>query len=191
MRKSTKLMVGLGVVAGLGVALAPLATFADPMGSDALTVNVNSDCAIAEDGSSNQILIDGEWEGTGVPGDNVTLTGPGTGGVAAVTFECSENSKVTIAATAADLSNGSDTIEADQITAYYTGANGMTIVAAYADSSNYGALADTATTVANGTAVSTGDLTFTVAGYKAQLKADQEPGVYEGDITYTFALVNE
>lgn len=189
MRKSTKLMAGLGVVAGLGVALAPLATFADPMGSDALTVNVNSDCAIAEDGSSNQILIDGEWEGTGVPGDNVTLTGPGTGGVAAVTFECSDNSKVAISATAEDLTNGSDTIEADQITATYTGANGMTIVAAY--SGQYGALADTATTVANGTAVSTGDLTFTVAGYKAQLKADQEPGVYEGDVTYTFALVNE
>lgn len=46
MRKSTKIMAGLGVVAGLGVALAPLATFADTtnLGVDHLTITVQSGC---------------------------------------------------------------------------------------------------------------------------------------------------
>ena len=46
MRKSTKIMAGLGVVAGLGVALAPLATFADTtnLGVYHLTVVIESGC---------------------------------------------------------------------------------------------------------------------------------------------------
>lgn len=191
MRKSTKLMAGLGVVAGLGVALAPLATFADAMGTDSLTVNVNSDCALATAGEpAAQVVIDGEWEGTGTPGQLVTLTGKaGATNVSTVSFNCSVNSKVAISATAEDLSNGSDTIAADQISATYTGDGGMSIVAAY--SGQYGALATTATPVANGTAAAATGMTFTVGGYKAQLKADQEPGEYTGDVTYTWALVND
>jgi hypothetical protein len=50
MRKSTKLMAGLGVVAGLGVALAPLATFAEAVGTDTLTVTIDVACKLTADG---------------------------------------------------------------------------------------------------------------------------------------------
>ncbi len=62
MRKSTKIMAGLGVVAGLGVALAPLATFAaDPvnLGTDHLTVIVETGCKMtsgtADDTSTSDV----------------------------------------------------------------------------------------------------------------------------------------
>ena len=55
MRKSTKLMAGLGVVAGLGVALAPLATFADTtnLGVDHLTVVIESGCEMTSGQADN------------------------------------------------------------------------------------------------------------------------------------------
>ena len=59
MRKSTKLMAGLGVVAGLGVALAPLATFAegeptvDSLGLDHLTVVISSSCQMTSGVADN------------------------------------------------------------------------------------------------------------------------------------------
>lgn len=46
MRKSTKLMAGLGVVAGLAVAAAPLAVNATDLGVDTLVVTVSSSCSL-------------------------------------------------------------------------------------------------------------------------------------------------
>ena len=195
MRKSTKVMAALGVVAGLGVALAPLATFADGnIGVDNLTVNVNSDCDI--DTTGGGAAFAGNYVGQGQPGDLVEISrNTSNAGTYSVSFACSENSKIQIKAYSAGLTtsdNGGDTIAATAIYGDITTTNGLTAVAGYTSSAYSLALATTpGVVVANGTApaAASGKMTITVNGYKAQLKNDQKPGTYTGTVTYTFANV--
>ena len=198
MRKSTKLMAGLGVVAGLGVALAPLATFA--VNQSQLEVTVTSSCALTEDQNDDPIVIDDLWKGSGAVDDGtITLTKDSTGSdahISVLTFACSENSMVTVSAHSNDLENGNlDVIEAAHVKGMYTGAYGMVVRSAF--SGQYGVLdnSGSAVIIADGTAQpATGspakvpDMTLTVAGYQVVLNEDQVPGTYTGTVDYTWAL---
>ena len=192
MSKINKVIAGLGVVAGLGVALAPVATFAETaIGQDTLTVTVNSSCTLdttVNSGNAFQGAYAGETSTIGA-GVMVALNGQ-TGSSNQVAFDCNENSGITITAATGGLalSGNVDTIAADHIKANYTGANGLTITSGYT-STDYGAL-DATKVVATGTAGSGSNMTFTVDGYKAVLKAGQKSGIYTGTVSYTFDLVN-
>lgn len=188
MSKLNKVIAGLGVVAGLGVAFAPVATFADgtATGSDSLTVNVNSSCAI----DSESAAFAGVYAGTAAVADGEALI-TRSSGTNEVVYDCSENSKITIHATTTGLAYGSaDTIAASSLGVNLTGANGLTIESGFTGNDTYGALG-TNVLVAQGTAPASGNMTFTVNGYKATLKANQKPGEYTGTVSYTFELVNE
>ena len=187
MSKLNKVIAGLGVVAGLGVALAPVASFADgtSAGSDTVNITVNSDCAI----KSGTTSFGGTFAGTDVPGATVEATM--SSGTSTVTFACSENSKVTVSASTSGLTYGSaDTIAADHLAVKVSGDGNMVARAAFTGS-NYGALATTEQIIADGTAPAGGEMVLTVDGYQATLKPNQKPGVYTGTVAYTYALVNE
>ena len=188
MSKLNKVIAGLGVVAGLGVALAPVATFAADAGSDNLTVNVESSCAID---SENEPFA-GVYAGTAAVADE-TVAITRDSGTNSVAYDCSENSKITIHASTDGLAYGStDTIAANMLGVNLTGANGLEIESGFTGNNTYGALG-TNVLVAQGTAPAStsGKMTFTVNGYKATLKGNQKPGTYEGTVAYTFELVNE
>ena len=186
MSKLNKVIAGLGVVAGLGVALAPVASFATATGSDNLTVNVNSSCAI----DSESPAFAGVYAGTAAVADGEALITKSSG-TNEVVYDCSENSKITIHATTDGLAYGSaDTIAANMLGVNLTGANGLTIESGFTGTDTYGALG-TNVLVAQGTAPASGKMTFTVNGYKATLKSNQKPGEYTGTVSYTFELVNE
>ena len=186
MSKLNKVIAGLGVVAGLGVAFAPVATFATATGSDSLTLNVNSSCAI----KSTSAAFAGVYAGTAAVADGTALIEKSSG-TNEVVYDCSENSKITIHATTDGLAySTNDTITASDLGVNLTGANGLTIESGFSGTDTYGALGSDVL-VAQGTALSSGDMTFTVNGYKATLKANQKPGVYTGTVSYSFELVNE
>jgi len=182
MSKLNKVIAGLGVVAGLGVALAPIASFAETAGSDTVNIQVNSDCAI----KANTTPFGGTFSGTGVPSATVNATG----GSSTVVFDCSTNSKVSVSASTTGLSStNGDTIAAANLKVSLTGSNG--IVAESAFDSTYGALSTDSTKVAEGTDNGTTDMTLTVNGYQAVLRADQKPGAYTGTVAYTYAPLTE
>lgn len=183
MSKLNKVIAGLGVVAGLGVALAPIATFAEDIsaGSDTVNIQVNSDCAIKADTTP----FGGTFAGSGVPNTTVSATGASS----TIVFDCSTNSKVSVSASTTGLSStNGDTIAAANLKVSLAGSNGVTAVAAF--DNTYGALSTESTEVATGTDNGTTDMTLTVNGYQAVLKADQKPGAYTGTVAYTYALVN-
>ena len=183
--KFNRIIAGLGVVAGLCVALAPVATFAEtvPAGSDTVNIQVNSDCAIKTGTTS----FTGTFAGSGVPGD--TVDAAISSGTSSVTFACSENSKVTVSASTTGLASGEDTIAADHLAVKLTGDGDMVARTAFTGS-NYGALATTEQIVADGTAPAGGEMVLTVDGYQATLKPNQKPGAYTGTVAYTYTLVN-
>ena len=185
MSKINKVIAGLGVVAGLGVALAPVATFAETAGSDTVNIQVNSDCAI----KASTTPFGGTFAGEGTPGQTVTAESTGT---STVVFDCSTNSRVTVSASSAGLSTNSgvgDTIAATALKVKLAGSNGVTAETAF--NGAYGALNTTETQVAHGTDNGSADMTLTVASYQAVLKADQTPGAYTGTVDYTWALESE
>lgn len=187
MRKSTKLMAGLGVVAGLGVALAPIATFAVATGEDEITVNVTSSCAI----DSSSAAFAGVYAGTAAVADG-TVDIAKTSGTNEVVYNCSENSKITVSASTDGLAySTNDTIAADHLAVNLSGANGLTIESGFTGTDTYGALgADVLVAQGTAPAAASGKMTLTVNGYQATLKANQKPGEYTGTVSYTFALVN-
>lgn len=189
MRKSTKVMAGLGVVAGLGIALAPLATFADAAGANTLTLNINSNCQIA----SGSNIISGTWSKTVDADDTtVTLDAPTSGGNATINFSCNQNSQVTVKAQPSALAGpNSSSIPVTSIQAKYsTTGSGMTLATGF-DSYKYFVSADATTpvTIATGVAPASGNLGITVDGYKVDITDDLQAGTYTGTVTYTFANI--
>lgn len=182
MRKSTKVMAGLGVVAGLGIALAPLATFAASAGSNTLELNINSNCTV----DSTLGNISGTWaETTEAGAKDVDLI---KGGEANDTlkFSCNQNSKVKVYAAATALT-GPEVIPVTSVKAKYSAVGtGMTISNGW-DASAYKAFTNTdATQIASGTAPASGDFGVKVDGYKVTITANQQAGSYTGTVTYTF-----
>ena len=191
MRKSTKLMAGLGVVAGLGVAMAPLATFAEEAaGSHNLKVNVTSECTL----DATDAAFSGEWAGTTSVNTGETVALAGNSADNQITFNCNENSKVDIfaqatALTAADANNA--TIAVTNVQANYSvdGMAGMTLETDWASGLHAFAGTDTVK-IAHGVAPATGSFGIKVAGYSVVVPEQQKAGTYTGTVTYTFDNVD-
>ena len=186
MRKSTKLMVALGVVAGIGVASAPLTTRAanTEIGRDTLGVNVESSCSL----KVNTVSFQGTWTATMPAGDEATLAP--AGGSSAATISCNEHSKFEILAQGTPLTLGTndDTIALNMWKASFQGSEDISFVTPYG--ANYVSLPSSESRIAYSNDAGT-ENTFTVTGYKVQTRSDQKSGHYEGHAIYTFALLDE
>lgn len=74
MRKSTKICAALGVVAGLGVAVAPLSVFADtPTRTDTLHVTVNEACTVNATGIGEALAVENDYDVTLNPGQELEM----------------------------------------------------------------------------------------------------------------------
>ncbi|MBR5389085.1 hypothetical protein IK146_00765 [Candidatus Saccharibacteria bacterium] len=173
MRKSTKIMAGLGVVAGLGVALAPLATFADAQdvvaGTDTLNVTVLQGCSLTpRDGDSYQA-----WSNTYstqvTPGDPWSITAGSGNNVNSVSINCNAGARYSVSATGTTLTKGSDTLPA-----YKVAVNGGSYVTLGTD-----------TELVTATTITTSPVTFTVNGYQGTTLTTTPAGTYTGTVTYT------
>ncbi|MBR3318883.1 hypothetical protein IKG06_00020 [Candidatus Saccharibacteria bacterium] len=196
MRKSTKLMAGLGVVAGLGVALAPLSTFADTAGSDTLRLTITSSCNIATNGETpaSPIVFNGLYVGPDTAASasptEVTLAAqtPETGtAVDTINFTCTENSKVSLSAATTGLAGPGTTITT--VKGAYSG-TGVAFETAFAGGA-YGLIrSDTLIGVGTATSANSNGISFTRTGYKVTPNANQAPGTYEGTVDYEWALAS-
>ena len=195
MRKSTKLMAGLGVVAGLGVALAPLATFAatnGTAGSDTLRLTVNSDCALHQESNAevkfNGLFVNDEAVSANTP-VAVTLSKdtPDEGTpVDAISFDCTLNSMVSVYAATAGLTGPTGSTPITNIVGNYTATSLWSL-----QNSGAVSIGNTATLIGTGTmdngTVENG-LTLTRTNYNVTPNANQKPGTYEGTVNYTWAI---
>jgi hypothetical protein len=208
MRKSTKLMAGLGVIAGLAVAAAPLATFATEgsIGVDNLRIVVDSSCDLKTTTDTAHTAWNNYYYLTLTPG-NYGVFGPdsgtghdGSGNVASMKIVCNAGGAYDIKGVGTALS-GSGNAAGDSFAladgnvtedgnvygwgAKFTVQSPVTINSSYASTSAYKGLPSTAQTIASCANATAAGETFTVAGYAAKAKTDQKAGEYTGTATYT------
>ena len=160
MRKSTKIMAGLGVVAGLGVALAPLATFAETAGTDQLRVTVTNACSLDPVSGDTYTAFGATYTDSVNPGEDWEAASPSTGTAGSFKISCT----TTLAPTTYGVKINSE--------ASYT---------------NFDANGDRK--IADGLEHAGTDLTFTIAGYKGATESTTKAGLYSGTVVYsvTFA----
>ncbi len=203
MRKSTKLIAGLSVVAGLGVALAPLSTFAVvPTRTDNLYINNTEACTIngvALDSSqeaSSFTNVENNYDWAYSPGQehDFTRRTSGTGGSeneGVFQIVCNYTTGYKIVANATNPTDGSHDIEAGTTGDEYwaarivskTGnivpATGITVGTNFAiTSANQPVLVNTGSSAAD-----PGD-SFSMT-YAAKTSESTPAGTYEGSVAYT------
>lgn len=207
MRKSSKLIAGLGVVAGLGVALAPLGAFADvatPTRTDVIRFTNSEACTV------NNVALDGTtvdlynyYDGEVTPGNVVTLdatkivdaSDPETSATEQVfTIKCNSATGYRVVANATnptgqDANNTSVTVPAgtaiDGNTSFWAAQVTATGNLTSTNGANFFAINASNQKVASNAAGSAaaGD-SFTVA-YKIGAANALKAGRYEGQVVYT------
>lgn len=215
MSKSTKVIAGLGIVAGLAVAMAPFAAHADTtLGIDTLNVTVGGSCTIANALESSYSGFTNTYTESLTAKDAKVLGASGTP-TDAVTIICNYPSGYTVTGTGSNLDKGAlagtpavwtadaapnaDYIEpgANPVAGTGTwgvqlsGTTNLSIPSAFTGSTNYGALPIAGTTVASksGPSEEGGD-TLTIAGYKVSTRDNQMAGEYQGTATYRLSHAN-
>ena len=210
MRKSTKLMAGLGVVAGLGVALAPLGVHAGTIGLDHLQVTVSAACTLDASAENAYTAWDNLYQLTLAPNAVDTITA-GSAGTSKVTILCNEAGGYQITGTGTNLTKGTatggshtthpwtaDTTDADAIQpganptagsgtwgVNLSGTGNLTVNTNFTGT-NYGALSGGVVASNASVSATAGDI-FTVESYKVSTKTNQKNGTYQGDATYTLS----
>ena len=217
MRKSTKIMAGLGVVAGLGVALAPLATYAGTIGIDTITVTIGVACSMTADGyaaaqgSGSDTTWANNYVGNLTAGSYVDLgsgdinNGGGNPAQAtAINVKCNDPAGAVaghgwqISATASPLTGQTDSSKnipvADPVTNGSASGWGVklskTATGDLTITSGYTSYKSVpANTVLAKGAVSGGAAgdTLNIDGYRVSATASQPADTYTGTMTYTFS----
>ena len=183
MRKSTKIMAGLGVVAGLGVALAPLATFADTVsttaGVDTLNVTVLQGCSLTpRTGDSSYQAWASSYATQVTPGQDWEITASTSGtNVNSVSINCNAGAQYSVSARGNTLTKGSDTLPAYGVK--FNGGSGYTTLTM-----------DDTTVLVPATTITDSPVTFTVNGYKGSTLSTTPAGPYTGTVTYTVQFLD-
>ena len=210
MRKSTKIMAGLGVVAGLGVALAPLATYAADLGTDTITVTIGVACNMEADSDPTTPNVNdtfaNTYTGTLVAGKTVELTSPtaatGKTAVKAIKVTCNDAAGTGahgyyIKAQATALNGTLDTSTAIPATVdpaegrsgwggkFSLGASqgDMTISEGFTSYKSFGS---GLVTIASGNVSSANGDILNIDGYMVSASASQQADTYTGHVDYTF-----
>lgn len=186
MSKSTKVIAALGVVAGLGVAVAPLSAFAATR-VDNLQVTVNTSCTVADDTDATASVLENDYTATLNAGAEATMTGPGAS-EKVMTVTCNDATGYHITATLTEALTHTDTttIIAPGISGEYwsmkvTGAGNLAAANGYG---SHKALT-TGDTVLNNANQSAADGDSFTVEYKVGTNANTKAGVYSGTVTYT------
>lgn len=180
MRKSTKLMAALGVVAGLGVAVAPMAVFATG-GEDNLEVTVKQGCSLKPtSGEGAYTDFDENYTANVVPGNDWTIT---AGAGSAFKIACNEGARYTITATGTDLTH------TDNQTTLAKSTYGVKVTLGGTADSDYRSLADVVT-IANSVTHPGTDVSFAVNSYQGSTQASTKAGAYSGTVTYAVTFLD-
>ena len=199
--KTTKIIAGLGVVAGLAVAAAPLAAFADTnVGVDTLTITVQTGCDMEATSGTTYQAFEHTYTGTLTPGSLISVGGSSASPATSVTVVCNAAGGYSIKAVGTPLAiaSGSENIPLVDPVAGTSGWGGKYAVSGSNNSglllvSGYGttakALPSTAAAIATNDDVSAdGGDTFSVIGYDISADTEQKAGAYTGSATYTLAF---
>ncbi len=201
MRKSTKICAALGVVAGLGVAVAPLSVFADtPTRTDTLNITVNLACTVNTKQLTETESVTNTYNVTLDPGheevftpENADANGKETG---LFTIECNDPTGYKIVAnptnpTGQDTTNTGITIPAGTAisgnTSYWAASISVTgnLTADLNDSGEYAAITTSGQKVAHNDAGSAAGGDSFYVNYKAGASTALKAGHYRGQVAYT------
>ena len=193
---SKKFIAGAGVVAGLAVALAPLATFAEGnivSQTDTLRLILNETCNIAVNGGIAHTAGTGTWTGDTLEATVLNGTTYANLGKTAFKINCTGAQDWIMAVDGNNLMSGSNHIDFAAASANSSYWNLTTSQGSTTDSQTGSAVAVTGLVSADGN-VATGahvgatgapfEDTFTVT-YAAGISDSQAAGTYEGTAIYT------
>jgi len=200
MRKSTKICAALGVVAGLGVAVAPLSVFADtPTRTDTLNVSVSQACTVNGKGLSATEVVANRYDAAIDPGQIVDFnlvdgSGATTTTENKFTINCNVASGYSVYGTGQALSrsDGIDTTIPTGVPTAGTSAWGAMITPSgnlTTTYTTYKGIGNNVVVASNdGGSADAGD-SFSVA-YKVSAAYGLETGEYSGQVTYTVVAGN-
>lgn len=214
---SKKLIAGAGVVAGLAIALAPLATFATSteLGTDTIQVTIDVSCNMEASGYTagdpSDTTFTNTYQDDLVAGSYVDLDSSdiqGTAQATSIKVTCNDAAVANeahgyqIKAAGTVLSGTKNTSTdipmADPVTdgsasgwgAKYskTATGDMNITSGY---TNYKALTAAGVVIASGNVSAAAGDTLNIDGYRVSALASQEADTYTGTATYTFVAPQE
>lgn len=182
--KFNRIIAGLGVVAGLGVALAPVASFAyEPVtgGVDNLEVTVKQGCSLKPaSGAGEFTAFDEDYTANVVPGNDWTIT---AGAGSAFKIACNAGARYTITATGTALTH------TDHTTTLASSTYGVKVTHGSTADSDYRNLENTVT-IADSVVHSGTDVNFAVNSYEGSTQGSTKAGVYSGTVTYAVTFLD-